>query len=158
MMRKTILVDPEDAELLASRSWQGDAYFKARIDGKPQYLHRIIARAVGPDLVDHINGDTFDNRRSNLRVCDRAGSNANRGRKRTSRAPYKGITQTPSGKWLAQIMWRKTYYRIGLFDTPEAAAAAYDRRAIELHGEYANINGFAGRGSQGTPGAPGCST
>ena len=140
-----ILVDPQDAALLASRSWtdNGRGYFSAKIGGKNRYLHRLIAGATGTDKVDHINGNLDDNRRCNLRLCGWNGSNANRRRKRTSRAPYKGITQTSSGRWLAQIMSNKRHERIGLFDTPEGAAAAYDKRALELHGEYANIN-FAG--------------
>lgn len=148
------IVDPEDAHLLA-RVWtpqfspSGGVYFRARFGRSNLYLHRVIAGAERGQLVDHINGDTIDNRRSNLRVCDRSGSNANRTRKRTSRAPYKGITQTKNGKWVAQIMWRKQYFRIGLFETPEAAADAYDARALELHGEYANINNIAGRSGIG---------
>jgi hypothetical protein len=143
-----ILVDEVDRHLLRY-AWvpnsEAKPYYKARVDGRVQYLHRIIAGAEPHQLVDHINGDVSDNRRSNLRLCDRFESNCNRSRRRDSRAPYKGITQTSSGRWLAQIMARKKYVRIGLFDTPELAAAAYDRAALELHGRFAKTNGFVTR-------------
>lgn len=144
------IVDDQDQWLLTSAAWVPQVsrsravYWKAKVGGKVQYLHRLLAGAGNGELVDHIDGDTINNRRSNLRRCDWSGSNANRQRKRTSRAPYKGITQTPSGRWLAQIMWRKQYHRVGLFDSAELAAAAYDQKAIELHGEFARINNIAG--------------
>lgn len=145
----TPIVDPEDKGLLMSHSWQpqvaktGAVYFKAKIGGKNVYLHRLIAGAGPKQLADHKDGNTLDNRRANLRVCNRSQSNANRRRRSDSKAPYRGITQTPSGRWLAQIMADKKFTRIGLFDTPEAAAAAYDKKAIELHGEFARINNIA---------------
>lgn len=145
----TPIVDPEDEWLLRYRSWTpqktktGAVYFKARIDGKQVYLHRIIAGAGPRELADHKDGDTLNNRRGNLRACTRSQSNANRRRRSDSRAPYRGITQTPTGRWLAQIMAEKKFTRIGLFDTPEAAAAAYDKKALELHGEFARINNIA---------------
>ena len=140
------LVDPEDIALLQSRAWKPNGkklYFKARVGGRPAYLHRLIARAGKGQIVDHINGDLLDCRRSNLRICDRSESNSNRRSRRDSRSPFKGITKTSSGRWLAQIMKEKVYHRIGLFDTPEAAAKAYDLAAIALHGEFARTNGFA---------------
>lgn len=145
----TPIVDSEDAHLLVDHSWQpqlaknGAAYFKAKIGGENVYLHRLIVGAASKQLVDHRNGDTLNNRRCNLRICTRSQSNANRRRRSDSRAPYRGITQTPSGRWLAQIMAEKKFTRIGLFDTPEDAAAAYDKKAIELHGEFARINNIA---------------
>lgn len=142
------LLDPADEPLWSSKKWcphgRSSEYFKAKVDGQMVYLHRIVAGAGPGQIVDHINGNPLDCRRSNLRLCDRVGSNSNRGRRRDSNAPYKGITRTKSGRWLAQIMCRKIYERIGLFDTPEAAAAAYDVRATQLHGEYARTNGFGG--------------
>lgn len=140
------IVDPEDLPLLRSRAWKAHGnkaqYFKARFGRQVYYLHRLIAGAGPGQIVDHVNGDTLDCRRSNLRLCDRSESNTNRKARCDSRAPYKGITETPSGRWLAQIMKAKQYRRIGLFDTAQEAAAAYDAAAVDLHGEFAKTNGF----------------
>jgi len=140
------IVDPEDLPLLQSHSWKANGaksqYFKARFGREIHYLHRLIAGAGPGQIVDHINGDTLDCRKANLRLCDRSESNTNRKARCDSRAPYKGITETPSGRWLAQIMKAKKYHRIGLFDTAQDAATAYDAAAIRLHGEFAKTNGF----------------
>ena len=140
------IVDPEDLPLLQSRAWKVHgkqaSYFKARFGRSIYYLHRLIAGAGPGQIVDHINGDTLDCRRANLRLCDRSESNMNRRARKDSRAPYKGITETKSGRWLAQIMKAKQYHRIGLFDTPIEAATAYDTAAVRLHGAFAKTNGF----------------
>jgi hypothetical protein len=140
-----LLVDPQDAHILEDVKWSaavGGKYHIGRVGGRVVYLHRLLVGAAKGQLVDHINGNTWDNRRANLRVCNRSESNSNRRAKRTSNAPFKGITLTKSGRWLAQIMKNKTYHRIGLFDSAEDAAAAYDRKAGELHGQFARTNGL----------------
>lgn len=140
------IVDPQDAKLLASHAWRCDhrPYFRARIGGKMVSLHRIIAGAIKGQIVDHIDGNPLNCRRSNLRICDPTGSARNRGRKHTSRSPYKGVWQKPSGRWQAIIMDAGKFHNLGVFDTPEDAASAYDIKAVELHGEFARINNIAG--------------
>lgn len=48
-------------------------------NNKLQRLHRVIMDPPKDMVVDHINGDTLDNRRSNLRICTVATNNRNRG-------------------------------------------------------------------------------
>lgn len=136
------IVDPEDAELLANHAWRCDhrPYFRARIAGKMVALHRVIAGASKGQIVDHIDGNPLNCRRSNLRTCDPIGNARNRGRKRTSKSPYKGVWQKPSGRWQSIIMDAGKFHNLGVFDTPEAAAAAYDKAALRLHGEFARLN------------------
>lgn len=139
------IVDAIDEPLLRSRAWKAygrHQYFRATIQGEPVLLHRLIVGAKAGQIVDHINGDKLDCRRSNLRICDWSESNANRRGRKDSKSPYKGITQTPNRKWLAQIMKEKKFFRIGLFDNPEDAARAYDAAAVRLHGVFAKTNGF----------------
>ena len=128
-------------------SWFGCLIGDAHVDiirVRPERRLTLGASIGGVELLqDYKDGDTLNNRRGNLRACTRSQSNANRRRRSDSRAPYRGITQTPIGRWLAQIMAEKKFTRIGLFDTPEAAAAAYDKKALELHGEFARINNIA---------------
>ena len=67
------LVDDEDYDRLKSYQWflSGPGYAAgfAPVDGrfKLTYMHRLILNASPDQLVDHINGNTLDNRRQNLR-------------------------------------------------------------------------------------------
>lgn len=85
-------------------------------------LHREIMQPVFPLVVDHINGDKLDNRRSNLRVVSRGDNNCNK--KRSKGYCFHKLT----GKYAANF--RKKH--LGLFDTPELAKVAY----IKAQNEY----------------------
>lgn len=88
------------------------------------------------DEVDHRNGITSDDRWENLRESNRATNALNRSKKVNNTSGYKGVSRFHS-KWKAQIQAFKKLHYLGLFDTPEAAHAAYCAAAQRLHGEYA---------------------
>lgn len=136
------IIDPQDEPLLRAHAWRRDTrpYFRARIGGRMVALHRVIAGAARGQIVDHIDGDPMNCRRSNLRICSDAESARNRGRKRSSKSPYKGVWQKPSGRWQAIIMADKKFRCLGVYDTPEDAARAYNVAAIDLHGAFARLN------------------
>ena len=143
------LVDPEDIALLQSRAWKPKwqkLYFKARVGGRPAYLQPAHRARWKGQIVDHINGDLLDCRRSNLRIYATGRKVIPTDARGESRSPFKGITKTSSGRWLAQIMKEKVYHRIGLFDTPEPQRKR-DLAAIALHGEFARTNGFCDDGT-----------
>lgn len=113
-------------------------------------LHREILNLTDPKIVvDHINGNTFDNRRSNLRPCNHTDNVKNqrlrRAKKSTSR--FKGVTFNRGSlinPWLAQINADCKHYSLGCFPTEEDAAHAYDEAAIRLHGPFARTNKMLG--------------
>jgi hypothetical protein len=88
--------------------------------------------------MDHINGEPTDDRISNLRPATSSQNKWNTRIQKNHSGALKGAYfHKPTGKWRAQIMkYRKLHY-LGLFDTPEEAHAAYDRKARELFGEFA---------------------
>jgi hypothetical protein len=86
--------------------------------------------------VDHIDGDGLNNCRDNLRVCS-SEQNAKNIKVRPGR--LKGITPVGS-KWQAQIAAEGRHLYLGLFESPELAAKAYDRAARKYHGEFAATN------------------
>ncbi len=88
--------------------------------------------------MDHKNRCGLDNHRINLRNATPRQNCANR-RRTPGVSGYRGVL--PRGrKWEAQIMGRHGPLRLGLFDDPAEAARVRDRKAIELHGEFAYLN------------------
>ena len=113
--------------------------------GKNIPLSRLIINAPDGMYVDHINGDTLDNRKKNLRLCTKAENGFNRGANKNNKSGYKGVSWVNKDKrWTAHI--NKTIngeykqYHIGYFLTKEEAAEAYNEKAKELFGVYANFN------------------
>lgn len=92
------------------------------------YLHRFIASAKPNEIIDHINRDTLDNRRCNLR-CISANSGINQRNTKLSiknKTGYKGVHKLKSGKYQSSITIKKQHIFLGVYDTCEAAAAAYN--------------------------------
>lgn len=104
-------------------------------------MHRLIAGARPGEHVDHANCDGLDNRRENLRVCSHSQNLCNRGPQSNTSSGYKGVGfHKASGKWRARVGLGGSQEYLGVFDSPEEAARAYDRRATELHGEFVRLN------------------
>lgn len=118
-----------------------EGYVRAHIDGRLWVVHRLIwlhVHGVWPTgQIDHINGNRSDNRLCNLREATPSQNCAN---SRARRSGLKGATFVRKiGRWQAQIgIGRKNVF-LGLFDTEEEAAAAYARKAREVHGEFARV-------------------
>jgi len=145
------LIDPEDQDFAESLSWYRDASgYAVRGFKRPKYrrlyLHReIAARSIGRELlpdevVDHINRDKLDNRRSNLRVCTPAQNAANKSLQVNSTTGFKGVSLAPSGNYHAAIRLNGTSRRLGSFPDPREAAWMFDQFAIGVYGEYAATN------------------
>jgi hypothetical protein len=105
-------------------------------------LHRLLMEAPANLVVDHINGDTLDNRRVNLRVCTMGENRRNSRAPTTNTSGFKGVRFDNRGRlpWLAKLCVNYKYIHIGTFATVEEAARAYDRAALEHFGEYARLN------------------
>lgn len=104
-------------------------------------LARLILDAPPEMEADHINGDTLDNRRSNLRLCSRSQNTMNRGRSGVANPTgFRGVRPAYAGKWIAVIREHKRSHHLGTFDNERDAAKAYDAAARRLHGEFARPN------------------
>jgi hypothetical protein len=85
--------------------------------------------------IDHVNGDTFDNRISNLRLATHSQNMANT-RNRRSSTGFRGVRPTESGTFEAQIKLGGRNVHLGTFKTPQEAAEAFRQAAVRAHGEF----------------------
>lgn len=126
-------------------------HFYARVGIENHWIpiHKLVCPSPKGYYTDHKNGNQFDNRRKNLRVCDPSQSAANRGyTKHTdtiATSKYKGVRKRRDVKenhraWTAAIKKGDTRYHLGSFHTEVEAAEAYNQKAKELFGEYARLN------------------
>jgi hypothetical protein len=102
-------------------------------------MHRVIMDAPAGIQVDHINHNGLDNRKENLRFCNNRQNHQNGLIKKTSKAPYKGISDH-DGTWEATITVNGKRLWLGAFGTPELAACAYDNAAQKHFGQFACTN------------------
>lgn len=109
-------------------------------------MHTEILKTPKGFHGDHINGNRFDNRRSNLRVClpIENWKNVSKFSHRLGKplsSKYKGVDFRKDCKlYRAGIASDGVRYHIGYYKTPEEAAKAYNQAAIRLHGEFARLN------------------
>lgn len=141
------IVDEEDYDRVNEHIWfssgrgnhiQAIAHF-----GKSTILmSRFIMNAKSGEEVDHINHDTLDNRRSNLRLCSHAENHRNLVKfKNGITSKFKGVCFDPSRKkYRAYGVLNYKQHHIGRFDKELDAATAYNAWASEHHGEFACLN------------------
>ncbi len=150
---KFAIVDDEDYEWLSQWKWyavkkRNSFYVERRSPTDPcthksskVSMHRVIMDAIKGKEVDHINHDTLDNRRSNLRLCTASENQQNRRPQSNCSSRFKGVCRDRRRrKWGACIYINGKRIGLGSFDSETDAAEAYDKKAQELFGEFAYTN------------------
>ncbi len=112
------------------------------IDGRKYAAHRVAwAMVTGewPTMpIDHANGDFRDNRWDNLRKATQSQNCANRRKQSNNTSGFKGVNwSAPNNKWRAKIKANGKHVHLGLFESAEAAHAAYTMAAHMFYGEFA---------------------
>lgn len=143
----SVLLDDEDYNRLKNYTWNAEVKKRTGLVyasrslgyGNNWYMHwDVLAPKLGC-VTDHINKNTLDNRRRNLRNATRSQSNANTKTKAIS--GLRGVSLIPRTKpYKAQIKIAGYCIHLGLFSTASEAAKAYDEAAKEAYGEFATLN------------------
>lgn len=151
---KVVIVDDEYYDELSRYKWRAvkfknrSAFYACRSLSLPNnkqrliWMHREIINPPYGKQVDHINGNSLDNRLENLRVCTVQENQCNRGVPKNNTSGYKGVTRSASNSknWVAQICFNRRHIRLGSYADIVDAAKAYDEAAIRLFGEFARTN------------------
>lgn len=121
-----------------------DGYYQIGIDGKINRLHRLIFLyhyGYLPKYIDHINNDQSNNKIENLREVTASQNNMNMKKRKNSISKYKGISwDKQNNKWKSGIKINGKQIYLGRFDNETDAAKAYNKKAIEIFGEFGKLN------------------
>lgn len=101
-------------------------------------MHRMLTDFPVGMVVDHVNGNSLDNRRSNLRICTQAENTRNNKLGKNNTSGIKGIYRVVN-KWKTLIGVDGKSVHGGTFECPLLAANKYRELARKYHGEFANL-------------------
>lgn len=142
------IVDDEDYDQLMKHSWyarvkqSGKAYAIRNIQvnkhAKPMPMHVQLMTPPDGMIVDHIDGNTLNNTRANLRIVTWKENCFNKRPQKTQLySKFKGVTyHKADGYWWARITANSKTHSLGYFKTETEAAMAYDAASVEIHGEF----------------------
>ena len=145
------IVDDEDYEAINKYKWYAawakntnSFYaFRTRLKSEPAgtkniRMHRVITMASDGLVVDHINHETLDNRKANLRLCTNSQNSMNRGKQSNNTSGYKGVSWCRSiNKWQSRIAVNKKIINLGSFSCPYMASLSYNEAAKKYHSSFA---------------------
>lgn len=145
------LIDLDDWKKVSKYRWtlnkkekgKHTNYARASINGKKTSLHTFVFHDCHTEMIiDHINGDGLDNRKSNLRTCSDSENKRNQKKRIDGVSVFKGVGFSKRhNKWRAFIRVNDKLKTIGYFDSEGEAALAYDGAARYYFDKYARLNG-----------------
>lgn len=156
---KYAMVDDNNYDLLIESKWhysKGYAVTYDKVNKKHIRMHRLIMHTPEHLFVDHINHDTLDNQKHNLRNCTHR-DNMRNYKPRGGTSKYTGvhlqidkpkyinksgtiISYDPYIRWMSRITINNKKIVLGRFKTEIEAAIAYNEAAKKYFGQYANLN------------------
>lgn len=148
------LIDSCDFKILSNFKWtirldkkNGTMYAQSSFGGKAFFTMHELIMGKTRALIDHKNRNGLDNQRRNLRFCTPSENQYNQERKKLGKVPYKGVTvhkrcsrYKTDVYFQARISVNKERIYLGIFETANDAAVAYNKAAKKYHGRFANFN------------------
>lgn len=149
-----VIVDLCDLEKISQYKWSltksqtGEKYAamsqnsvaKNRFGRKQIMLHRFILDIWDTNIfVDHIDGDGLNDRRNNIRPCNRSQNAANSQKPMSNQSGFRGVSKYKD-KYKVRIRLNGEDNYLGMYDDIVSAAIAYNNKATELFGEFARLN------------------
>jgi hypothetical protein len=138
----TVQVDDEDYEFLSRFNWRGQFRFGKWYIEAWIPIQKMLLDS-GELQVDHADGNTFNNQKSNLRIVTPSQNQQGQKRREDNTTGFKGVGFKSHQRkpFIARIQLPKSKrLYLGSYATAEEAGRAYDRAAIHHFGEYAALN------------------
>lgn len=150
----SFIIDTEDLERCRKYKWCVMSKKSVRqfyiMNAKAGKLHAFILRYKTNSKmhIDHIDGNTMNNRKSNLQICTNQQNQLKKKMQSNNTSGYRGVTwyvnPGKTSRWMAQIYFNHKRHHIGYFDSKEEAALAYNEKAKEFFGDFAVLNKVKG--------------
>jgi hypothetical protein len=146
------IIDAADIQIVSSTLWQAvldrNTIYASRSKNschskrdETTLMHRLIMSAPKGLLVDHINRNGLDNRRTNLRIATNSENLQNQKRRADNSSGVKGVTwKSDRNTWRAQIRVGERRIHLGYFTEVDEAAKAYRNASIHYHGEFGRVS------------------
>lgn len=148
---KFVFIDDEDHERVTKNKWYWDGHYVIRYlrpsEGSSIRLHRFIMNAQKGQVVDHMDRNSLNNQKSNLRFCSHQENLRNKAQHIKAKSGLKGVAVTKSKKrpYTAYIHIKGKKKYLGHFSNKFDAARAYNKAALIYHGVFAYLNPIASR-------------
>ena len=137
--KATTLIDLEDLYRVKKYKWCCNSYGYVLCRETKEFLHRFIMNCPEDKVVDHINHNTFDNRKSNLRICTHQENLRNQSINSKNTSGTTGVSfRKDKNKWRAYITVNEKQISLGNFINKEDAIKARKEAEIRYFGEYRN--------------------
>jgi len=147
------IVDDEDYDELIKYNWHPKIYLKDNVcyaamwnHGHPITIHIFIMKYhehnINNQDIDHKDHNGLNNQKENLRICTKSQNHYNTNKHRGNKtSEYKGVSfDKHRNKWFVQLKFDNKNIYIGRFDKEKDAGLAYNKKAIEVYGDYAHLN------------------
>jgi predicted MarR family transcription regulator len=134
-------IDIEDVTIVKQYKWHLSNNGYVTSSFPDIYLHRLIMYAPNNRRVDHINHNTLNNRKYNLRICSAQENVMNSKISKNNTSSVTGVNyRKDRNKWRAYIMFNRKQINLGFYDNFYDAVKARKEAEIKYFGEFAPFN------------------